>query len=155
MPNITGETYDLANRTFKICAFVSNWVAYVAGLLYIVATWLWTYKLFRKYAMRNHILFAFFSIILCFATLGSEAGFLFTLALNISSIFVFIVRNNDPIDVDEFMKKQFTSYYGMPSGFNPFNDPYGQGQQANPFDDFEKEPKTKKPEDDSPFDEFK
>ncbi|MBE5756564.1 MAG: hypothetical protein E7342_02075 [Clostridiales bacterium] len=157
---IKGYTYSTVTRTYKIFAFVANWVAYIGGICYIVATWLWTYKLFRKYSMRNHMLFAFFSIILCFATLGSEVGFLFTMALNTAPIFVFIVRNNDPIDIDELMKKQFRSYYGMPSGFNPFNDSgensQTKKQQTNPFDDFEKEQFKKQPkEDDSPFDEFK
>ena len=130
-----------------------SWLALLAGIAYIGITFMWTFRLFRKYSMRNYILFSFFSVILCVMMLGTELGFLCMFALNLSGIFLFVVRNNKPINIEEFMKKQFSNYYGMPHGHNPF-DNGSEGKNpfnGDPFSDFNKNNK----DDDNPFDEFK
>ena len=150
--NWVGPTYSTYGVTYKVFAYALSWFALLCNIAYIGITVMWTFRLFRKYSMRNYILFSLFSTILCAMTLGSELGFLFTFVLNLSGIFVFVVRNNKPINIEEFMKKRFSNYYGMPHGFNPFaND----NEKTNPFTDSPFDDFNKKDENDSPFDDFK
>ncbi|MBP5466665.1 MAG: hypothetical protein J6Y43_03785, partial [Clostridia bacterium] len=65
-------------------------------------------------------------------------------------IFVFLARNNKPVNYAEYLRSRYYGYYNQP----PQNSDGQGGRQDNPFNDFDKTDREGKTSDD-PFDEFK
>ena len=123
----------LYNQTFIKVFNVFIIIFNVVNLAEIVLTIAFYGALFTKYFPQRHML----------ATILS-------LFLGLFAPFVFAIRNNEPVDYAEYMKKRYQATYG-----NQYGNPYGNPNQQNtntqrsdePFSEFKEKEK-------SPFEEF-
>lgn len=122
---------------------VSEYLVSIVGLIELVMVFILAMGLFKKYSPRNYMLFSWLTIFIPM----------------LRFILIFVLRNNDPVDFDEYMRKrreayvrQASAYGGNPYGRSPYGgSPYGGNPYGNPYGAQETE-RPKPPEE--PFAEF-
>lgn len=122
---------------------VSEYLISIVGLIESVLLFILVMGLFKKYSPRNYLIFSWLTIFIPMSRF----------------VLVFVVRNNKPIDFNEYMRKRREAYarraasyggnpYGNPYGGSPYGNPYGGNPYASP-----QEEKPQRPPEE-PFSEF-
>lgn len=141
---VLGAGYVYSTAFVRARAFITFFLN-IAQLVEIFLLAVLYFNLFRKYSPAHYVLFSILSILGLFAP------------------FVFAIRNNEPIDFAEFLKRRnpfyggngnngnyYNGYYGNNNNYNNYNgnngNPYS-GNNGNGRNDGNDEPK-------SPFDDF-
>lgn len=117
---------------------VSEYLVSIVGLIEMVMVFILAMGLFKKYSPRNYMLFSWLTIFIPV----------------LRFILIFVLRNNDPVDFDEYMRKRREAYARQASAYggNPYGrSPYGGSPYGNPYGARETE-RPKPPEE--PFAEF-
>ncbi len=139
--------FGMSARTLYQILDIIYYVSSIFDLASIFITVSVYFALFRKFWPQHYMLASLLSIF-----------------FGLFPIFVFVIRNKQPIDYNQYLRARYGAYrnpYGNPYG-NPYSggygNPYGtQGgasapkEPESPFEDFE-DKKNKKPRD--PFEEF-
>ncbi len=125
----------------EVFANILYYVHYVFDIINIVFLITAYVGIFKKYFPNHYFAATVMSVIGLFAP------------------FIFAVRNNNPVDYNDYMRARYANYYGNNfTGGQNVNNPYGQntqnnGYQKSPFEDFE-ENKNSSSSNNDPFEEF-